>query len=351
MGSVSPLVAVYEECKKDDQKSEFLFLGTAFGPEKVAVESYRMPFQVISSGKWRRYFDWQNLTDLFRLAKGFFQSVGHIMKFKPDVVFIAGAFVGVPVAYAAWMMRVPVIIHQQDIIPGLANKLMAKVAAKVTVSFEISLKDFDPRKTVLTGNPVRREFHSCDVVRSKEFFDLVDDLPTVLMMGGGTGAATLNGIMQKAVPELVKFCQVIHITGRGKHNDFEATNYHQFEFLTTEMSDAICAADLVVNRAGLSTLSELIVMAKPTILVPMPDSHQEFNAQYFQKHNAVVNLSQKSLTSELLVSQIHDLLQNDGKRESLSSAISGMMGRDGAGEVVKLLRGIVGNKVKTVNKV
>ncbi len=337
MGSVSPLVAVYQELIKKDPKSEFLFLGTKEGPEAKAVGSYKITFKPISSGKLRRYFDWRNFSDTFKIAIGFFQSIRHIIKFKPDVVFVAGAFVGVPVAYASWLLRVPVIIHQQDIVVGLANKLMSPLAKKITVSFDISLKGFKGNKAILTGNAVRREFYSCDIIKSKEFLDLDEKLPVLLVIGGGTGAVAINRLIKESAPELVKFSQIIHITGKGKKIDLDLQNYYQYEFLTSEMIEAFCASDIVICRAGLSTLSELIIMAKPTIVIPMPDTHQDLNADYFQKSNAIINLSQKSVTAGILISQIKELISNPNKRNKLSENISKMMHREGAQKIAELI--------------
>ncbi len=337
MGSVSPLVAIYEEVKKREGSSQFLFLGTKAGPEKQSIESYKIPFRAIASGKLRRYFDWHNFLDPFKILGGFFQSLLIIMKFKPDIVIIAGAFVGVPVAYAAWLLRVPVLIHQQDIVPGLANKLMANVSTKISVSFEISLKDFSPHKTVLTGNPVRREFYSGDCESSRAFFKLREDLPAVLILGGGTGAIKINELVAKSISQLTQFAQVIHITGKGKSFDVEAENYLQFEFLTHEMLEALCAADLVISRAGISTLSELIIMKKPTILIPMPRSHQEDNARYFQKHDAVIVLSEDSLTPQAFADVVKGLVGSEEEKDNLAKKISEMMPNDGAKRVVDLI--------------
>ncbi|MFA5047770.1 MAG: undecaprenyldiphospho-muramoylpentapeptide beta-N-acetylglucosaminyltransferase [Patescibacteria group bacterium] len=337
MGSVSPLIAVYQEIKDKRSDVEFMFIGTKIGPEKEAVESYKMPFKAISSGKLRRYFSWQNLTDPFKIVAGFLQSFSILLKFKPNVVMVAGGFVGVPVAWTAWLLRIPVLIHQQDIIAGLANKLMANIATNITVSFEPSLKDFFPQKTVLTGNPVRKEFHACDYKKSRELFKLKEDLPALLILGGGTGAQDINQIIEKSVPQLLQFCQIVHITGRGKGIEVRAEGYQQFEFLTHGMTEAVCAADLVISRAGISTLSELIIADKPTILIPIPESHQEFNAQYFQKNNAVVNLSQQSLNSEVLVGTIKELFSDGAARDNLARNIYKVMPHDGAQQVAMLL--------------
>ena len=337
MGSVSPLIAVYQEIKEKRSDVEFMFIGTKTGPEKEAVESYKIPFRAIASGKLRRYLSWQNFTDPFRIVVGFFQSFFILSKFRPNVVMVAGGFVGVPVAWTAWLLHIPVLIHQQDIIAGLANKLMANIATKITVSFEPSLKDFFPQKTVLTGNPVRKEFYACDYKKSRELFNLKEDLPALLILGGGTGAQDINQIIEKSLPQLLQFCQIMHITGRGKSLDVQAENYQQFEFLTHGMTEAICATDLVISRAGISTLSELIIADKPTIIIPIPESHQEFNAQYFQKNNAIINLSQQSLNSEVLIDTIKELFSDSGARDNLARNIYKVMPHDGAGQVALLL--------------
>ena len=333
MGSVSPLIAVYEKIKKDNKDTEFLFVGSASGPEKKAVESYKISFKEISSGKLRRYFSWDNFIDPFRIFLGFVQSLVIIIKFKPNVVMIAGSFVGVPVAWASYILRVPILIHQQDIIAGLANKMMANFSKKITVSYESSVADFSASKTVLTGNPVREEFYSCNPEKGYEVFNLNKDLPVLLILGGGTGSQTLNEIVEQSLTDLLRFVQIIHITGRGKKVDVVAENYHQFEFLTHEMTEAICSADLVVTRAGMSTLSELIVTARPVVIVPIPNSHQEYNASYFQKNNAAIVLSQLSLTKENFVSTIKELFFEKQKKDMLVENISKIMDFSGAEKV------------------
>ncbi len=337
MGSVSPLIAVYQKIKKLHPETDFLFVGGKVGPEQKAVESYKINFKAISSGKWRRYFSLANIfVDPFKIIGGFFQSVSIILKYKPNVIMIAGSFIGVPVAYAASLLRVPVLIHQQDILVGMANKLMANVAIKITVSFEPSLKDFYKGKTVFTGNPVREEFYSCQPESSKEILQLKKDLPILLVLGGGTGSQNINGLVAYSAGDLSQFCQTIHVTGAGKGVEVEANNYQQFEFLTNEMQDALCAADLVVSRSGLSTLSELIILAKPTILIPLP-GHQELNAQYFQKNNAVRVLSEISLTKDMFVDVVKELMFQEAERQNLSRNIAKMMNHDGAGQVAAVL--------------
>lgn len=337
MGSVSPLLAVYSEIKKHHREIEFLFLGTEIGPEKSAVASYKIPYKAISSGKLRRYFDWRNFTDPFRIILGFFQSIKIIRDFRPDAIMVAGAFVGVPVAWAGRLSGVPVLVHQQDIETGLANKLMANAAKKITVSFDVSLADFPASKVVLTGNPLRGEFYYCDKEKSLDFFHLKKDLPVILITGGGTGSKTINELVEKALPKIVKFAQVIHTTGSGKGINFESDNYHQFEFMSHEMPEALCAADLVVTRAGLSTLTELAICGKAAVIIPLHKTHQELNAKYYQKHHAAVVLSEPSLNPEVLASALRDLLASKEKLQTLRDHIKKIMPSNGAEKVSQIL--------------
>lgn len=337
MGSVSPLLAVYTEIMLVDRETEFLFVGTTSGPEKASVESYKIPYQAIASGKLRRYFDWRNFSDPFRIALGFFQALKIIRQFKPSAVMVAGAFVGVPVAWAAKLSGVPILVHQQDIETGLANKLMANAAQKITVSFDVSLRDFPANKAVLTGNPLRAEFYHCDRENSRTLFNLKEDQPVILITGGGTGSKTINELVEKALPKIVKFAQVIHTTGAGKKISFEADNYHQYEFLSHEMPEALCVADLVISRAGLSTLTELSVCGKPAVVIPLYKTHQEFNAQYFQKYNAAVVLSEPGLNAESFASTLRDLVSDRDRLNMLSENIKKIMPADGAQKVASIL--------------
>lgn len=341
MGSVSPLLAVYSEIKNHHQDIEFLFVGTENGPEQAVVTGYKIPYQAIASGKLRRYFDWRNFTDPIRIALGFFQAIAIIKKFKPDAIMVAGAYVGVPVAWAGRLLGVPVLVHQQDIETGLANKLMSNAAKKITVSFDVSLSDFPATKVVLTGNPLRGEFYHCDKEKSLEFFHLKKELPVILITGGGTGSKAINELLEKTLPQIVKFAQVIHTTGSGKSINFESDNYQQYEFLSHEMPEALCVADLVVTRAGLSTLTELSVCGKSAVIIPLHKTHQEFNAKHYQERHSAVVLSEPSLNPEVLASTLRDLLSNKPKLQTLRENIKKIMPSDGATKVSEVLMAIM----------
>jgi len=351
MGSVSPLLAIAEKIKEKEDVVNFLWLGTKKGPEKKIIEKNNIIFKSIYGGKFRRYFSFKNFIDPLLILIGFFQSFFILLKFKPDIILTAGSFVSVPVVWAGWFLNIPSIIHQQDIRKGLANKLMTPFAYRITVTFEKFLKEFPSHKVVWTGNPIREELkvksEKLELEEIKKIFNLEKDLPTLLVMGGGTGALELNKLVVQALPKLLKFCQVIHLTGRNKNSKFQILDselknrYHSYEFLTEKMKYAYLVADLVVSRAGMGTLTELSVLAKPAIIIPIPNSHQEENANFFKKHQAAIMLSQINLTPEKLTEKIKKLLQNKEKLVSLSENIHKLIKADAAEIIIEEIFKIV----------
>jgi len=403
-GSVSPLLAVAEELKKSPHSLaprlprcggglprlprlprpgggpgggcgggyqggyNFLWIGTRNGPEKKMVDEKNIKFKPIFSGKLRRYFSWRNFIDPFFILIGFFQSLAVLSVWRPDIVISAGSFVSVPVVWAAWILRVPVLIHQQDARPGLANKLMAPFAKVVTATFEQSLRHYG-KKAVWTGNPVRSGLTKDDkkpplitaatataraTARAGQAGQagregvggLLNNLPTVLIIGGGTGATAINELVWQSLDKLTEFCQVIHITGKGKDRrqttDDRRQNYYSYNFLNTEqMAAAYAAADIVVSRAGMGVLTELSRLGKPAVLIPMPDSHQEDNAEIFKEKGAAIVLSQKELTPETFTENIKKLLDNGPLRLKLSDNIKKVI-KSGADEkIVRIIKEII----------
>ncbi|MFA6524717.1 MAG: UDP-N-acetylglucosamine--N-acetylmuramyl-(pentapeptide) pyrophosphoryl-undecaprenol N-acetylglucosamine transferase [Patescibacteria group bacterium] len=355
-GSVAPLLAIYQEMAKVEN-TEFLFIGGNNSIEKDLAEENNIRFQSITSGKFRRYFDPRNFLSPFSVILGFFQAVNLLRKWKPDIILSAGSFVAVPVVWAAWFLKIPAIIHQQDLIKGLANKLMTPFATKITVTFAESLADFPRGKTIVCGNPIRGSVLAGNRETAMHLFSLSDKVPVVLILGGGTGALTLNKVVTDSLARLLEFCQIIHIAGKGK-NIFQDKNlkdlyrpdsveemlgkketvqykssnldrYHAHEFLNMdELKHAFNVADIVVTRAGISTLSELAVLGKPVIIVPLAGSHQEKNADYFASRNAALTLNQKILNPELFTNFIYDLLHSKSKREELKKNISIIMDKN-----------------------
>lgn len=329
MGSVSPLIAIHQKIVSDSQIQRYsgyscLWLGTQKGPESEVVKKAGIRFEVIESGKLRRYFDLKNLLDFFRIIVGYFQSLYYVIKFQPDIVLTAGSFVAVPVAWASFLNNVPVFIHQQDVEVGLANKLMAPIAKKITVALEKSLDDFKKEKVFLVGNPVRLNCQPLKIEDSRigvlDLFNFSNELPVILILGGGTGALAINELVGQSVAELTKFCNIIHITGKDKNfnkqSEDNESQYRFFDFLDEQkIYSAMQAAQVVVSRAGMSILTELAYFKKSTIIIPIPNSHQEKNAKYFANQNAAIYLSQKNLTTEKFITTIENLLVDKTKQK------------------------------------
>lgn len=311
LGPVTPLLAVSEEVRRRDPMVEVFWIGTRKGPERKLISEYNIPFKAIMAGKFRRYISFKNIADNIHFVIGFFQSLIYLLHNRPDVIVSAGGFVSVPVTLAGWMLGIPSLIHQQDVRPGLANKVMSIVAKKITVAFKETMKAFPKEKTVWIGNPVREDIFHRDKQESLDYFDLNREKPVLLIMGGGTGAKRINEIVDAALPELLKFCQIIHVTGIGKAGEKkELTGYRRFQLLTEGMVYAYDAADLVVSRAGMGALTELSALLKPSIIVPMPDTHQEDNTEIFEQANAIQYLRQKTLSPERFIEKIKYTFDN-----------------------------------------
>lgn len=328
-GSVSPLLAIAEDLRAAGD-FEFLFVGTKNGIEKQMVKDAGIRYCAIAAGKLRRYFDWQNFLDIFKIKLAFWQALFLILKEKPALILSAGSFVSVPVVWAGALLRVPILIHQQDVRPGLANKLMAPFARLITVTFEKSLADYGA-KAVWTGNPSRVSFRR----KPESNFGLKENLPVVFIVGGGTGAEGINKLVEGGLENLLSFCQIIHSTGKGKMIPKRHENYYPYEFLNAEqMSVALKVATLIVSRAGLGALTEISANAKPAIIIPMPDSHQEDNAAIVLEKNAALVLNQKNLNSDSFAAAVKALLDNQAKRGEFSRNIKGLF-KEGANENIK----------------
>lgn len=339
LGSVIPLLAMADELRGE---YDLLFVGTRRGPEGEFVAKENLPFVAIDGGKWRRYWSWRNISDLFLFFAGWLESFWLLRKTRPALIISAGSFISVPLTAAAWLLRIPVLIHQLDYHPGLANKLMAPLAKRVTVSFEKSLKDYG-EKAVWLGSPVRSGLLSqANKSEAYKFFKLNKDKPVVLVVGGGTGAEEINHLIIDNLYNLSQICQIIHLTGRGKEVKVEGIkNYRQFSALSqTEMALALAAADVVVSRAGMGMLSELAFLTKPAIIISMPDSHQEANAQVLMSEQAAVVLNQKKVSALDLYRQIKDLLGNQEKMKSLGKNLQGALKTDASDKMIELIKEI-----------
>ncbi len=355
LGSVTPLIAVYEEFAGSAQA---MWVGTRSGPEKELVRGYHMPFRSIFSGKFRRYFSVRNFLDPFLLCIGIVQAFRIILTFQPDIIVGAGGYVSVPVMWAGWLLKKKILILQLDIQPSLANIMTRFCARGVALACDDQKKYFQGGKTVVTGIPVRKKIvelagkirDSKNRISLRVLLGIPDDnLPVVLIVGGGTGAEFINIRVLESLGELTKICHVVHITGKGKGGvavvSYIQERYHVFEFLGEKLLDYIAISDCVVTRAGMGMLSELSVYGKPTIIIPIPHSHQEKNAVYFerQKH-AAIYLLQEGLTAEKFIETIRRIFKDSVLMQELSDHVRLALPQDGARRVRELVEEIVKNR-------
>jgi len=348
-GSVTPLLVLAKKLRQKKENLDIVFVGTKNGPEKKMVLDYFVPgkainFIAIPSGKLRRYLSWINFIDIFRVIAAFFVSWRVLSQEKPGLLICAGGFVSVPLAYASYIKRIPIVIHQQDVRPGLANRLMAKTAKLVTTTFSKSLADYGDKAQWL-GNPAPEQVSEERVAVAKGKYKLTGDKPLLLITGGGTGSVDINNLVYKSLASLVLDFQVMHLTGAGKTPSLEIikelskyVDYHWQEIINPDdMFALIQGAAIVVSRCGLATLTELCVLKKAAILIPMPDSHQKDNAAVFQSKEAALVLEQDKLTDETFSKTIKELIADKYKMNQLENNISQVMKRNASEEMANLL--------------
>jgi UDP-N-acetylglucosamine--N-acetylmuramyl-(pentapeptide) pyrophosphoryl-undecaprenol N-acetylglucosamine transferase len=338
-GSATPVLAVAQALRQIDPTVEFLYVGTTEGPEAALARAQNIPFAGVAAGKLRRYFDLRNFVDPLRVVAGVGQAYGLVRRFRPHVAFSAGGFGAVPPMIAARAVRARTLIHQQDVEPGLANRLLAPLADQVTVSLSTSLEHFP--KARVTGNPVRAEILAADPSQAYQRLGLDPQAPLLVVTGGGTGALALNRLVAAAAPRLIESFQVLHLTGRGRGVPpaTDSPRYQAREFLVDEMPHVLAAATLVVSRAGMGTLTELAALGRPTLVVPMPDSHQRANAEAFARLGAVEVADQASLSPDLLAERVLALLADPERRDRLGRSLASSMPRDAATRIAALIAG------------
>ena len=350
-GPTSPLLAVAERLRKIDKKIEFVFVGSKKGPEQklLDAEGIKVKHVRIPAGKWRRYFSFMNFVDVFKIFFGFLKSLYLIIKYKPDLIFGAGSYVQVPVAWAAYFLKIPVVVHQQDLNVLLSTKLVAPIVKKITVSFYATIKKFPhttgmfrstkKTKIIWVGNPVRASILKGSVVRARKKFNLNDKYPTVLIMGGGSGSKAMNEVVLEAAPKLVEYVQVIHLTGGrlSKKKVFKHEHYHQFDFLGGDLKHAYAVSDLVISRGGMSTIGEIAALGKASVLIPLPDSPQMQNVQLLSLLKCAVAVSQDLFTPDNLLKVVRNILWSADLQKIMQDNVKKLQPKDADKKLAKVL--------------
>lgn len=313
-GHVTPNIALLPALK--ERSYEIEYIGSYQGMEKDLIEAQNIPYHGISSGKLRRYLDLKNLSDPFKVIKGLGQSFRLLGKIKPNVVFSKGGFVSVPVVLAAKMRRIPVIIHESDITPGLANKISIPAAKKVCCNFPETLKYLPAEKAVLTGSPIRQELLNGTPEDARSYCHFKTGRPVLLIIGGSSGAKVINDTIRRLLPELLKNYQIIHLCGKGNLDSSltKTEGYAQFEYISQQLKDMFALSDIVISRAGANAICELLALHKPNILIPLSAAasrgDQILNANSFEKQGFSYVLKEEDLTESALLDAIRQVAEN-----------------------------------------
>lgn len=337
-GHVTPNIALIPRLR--ELNYDICYIGSYDGIEKKLIEEFHIPYYGISSGKLRRYFDPKNFSDPFKVLKGIGEARRTLKELKPDIVFSKGGFVSVPVVLAAKRLHIPVIIHESDLTPGLANKICIPSAAKVCCNFPETLSHLPAGKAVLTGSPIRQELLRGNAIAALEFCHFTANKPVILVMGGSLGSAAINDTIRGVLPELLKNFQVIHLCGKGKLDPHltDVQGYVQFEYIKDELRDLFALADIVISRAGANAICELLALHKPNILIPLSAKasrgDQILNARSFEAQGFSIVLEEESVTNLTLLNAIQTLMDN---KETYIQAMKNSNQQDSIATITRLI--------------
>ena len=338
-GHVTPNIALIPRLQ--ELGYEIFYIGSHDGIEKKLIEDMGIPYYGISSGKLRRYLNLKNLSDPFRVLKGIGEARKILKELRPNIIFSKGGFVAVPVVLAARRLKLPVIIHESDMTPGLANKLCIPAAAKVCCNFPETADSLPPEKAVVTGTPIRAELMKGNKLEALKFCHFTANKPVVLVIGGSLGSVVVNDVVRQILPELLKSFQVIHLCGKDKLDpSLEGTEgYVQYEYIKKELADLFALADLVISRAGANAICEISALAKPNLLIPLSAKasrgDQILNARSFEKQGYSMVLEEEELTPEKLLEAVRKLYDS---RETFIAAMQSSDQTDSIGRILSLIQ-------------
>ena len=337
-GHVTPNLALLPSLQ--ERGYEIHYIGSYNGIERKLIEAAQIPYDGISSGKLRRYFDVKNFSDPFRVLKGYAEARRLIKKYKPDVVFSKGGFVSVPVVLAAKHYKIPTIIHESDMTPGLANKICIPSASKVCCNFPETLQYLPEDKAVLSGSPIRKELLSGDRLTGLQFTGLSAAKPIIMVIGGSLGAVAINNAVRSLLPKPLERYQVIHICGKGHLDDslIGRSGYVQFEYVDAPLRHLFAAADMVISRAGANSICEILALRKPNILIPLSAAasrgDQILNARSFEKQGFSTVLEEEQVNNDTLYEAIQNTFDN---RKSFIQAMEQSTLTDAVGIIMDLI--------------
>ncbi len=335
-GHVTPNLALIPELKKAGYN--VIYIGTENGMERGLVEKTGVEYHYVSTGKLRRYMSKDNFTDMFKVVKGIGEAKKLIKRLKPDIVFSKGGFVAVPVVLGAKFNGVPVIAHESDMTPGLANKIAMPFAKKICTTFPETVK-YIGKKGIHTGTPIRKELFDGDKEKGLKLCGFDNEKPVIMMMGGSLGSQKINKVLRAALTEITTGFQLVHICGKGNvDKSINIKGYKQFEYLSEELPHVIACADMVISRAGSNSISEFLALKKPALLIPLSAKasrgDQILNAQSFEKQGYSLVLNEEDMTPESLLKAIKELYL---AKDSLITAMAKSPASNGVENVMKVI--------------
>lgn len=343
LGPVTPLLNLYDIWSSRDEEVRFSWIGTFIGPERELVERKGIDFWRITSPKLSRGRKWKWIFIPFHFLVSVLMSFYVLRNLKPDLMITTGGYVSVPIAFVCKLMGIPVWVHQLDAKVGLANKIMAPLAVRVSTTFEESVDNFSPDKTVFIG-ALLNDFY-IEQVEAKNKLGIKKDKPLLLVLGGGTGAVQINEMMLAIAEDLLDEWQIVHITGPGKMipelQDLGG-DYMVDELVIDEMPVLFAAADLVICRAGLGTLLDLIKWGKPSIAIPISGSQQEKNMELMLDYNVARGLNM--VNAQILLETIRSLADSRLEREAMSQNVFNMIPHDGSIRLIEEVESLLNYK-------
>lgn len=328
LGPVTPLLAVAQALRADTPEMEMVWVGTPSGPERTLVEEAGMKFLYLPVARLTRYPSTEWVLLPLRLIQAIMTAWSVVRRERPSLIATAGGYTGVPVAWVGWWLGIPVWVHQPDVLPILSVRLIAPFATRITTAWQKTAKAFSVKKTRVIGNPVRPDIYAGAKDRAAERFAFDLTRPTVLVMGGGGGSAWINARIKDLLPEVLEQANVLHITGKGKKEDTHPPvprRYKAIEQLTEGMADALALADVVVTRAGMGALAECAALQKAVVVIPLPHSPQEANAQEITAVDAGIVLRQATASMGDMKGSILGLIQSAKRREEYGRALHALL--------------------------
>lgn len=335
-GHIFPIIAIIREIKKNhpQENFDFFYVGPKdkFAADLFSQEGVRI--KTILAGKFRRYFSFQNIVDIFKIPIGVIQAFYHIFVISPDAIFSKGGYGSLPIVFVGWIFQVPIFLHESDVVPGLANKIAGKFAIEIFTAFPVEKTLYFPKKKmVAVGNPLRKEILTIPTAEAQKSLQTTGEKAVILFLGGSQGAQRVNDILLLILPDILKDFEVIHQTGQANFEEVSkeakvliasdlGKYYHPFPFLAEkELTCAYRVSDFIVSRAGSGSIFEIAAVGKPSILVPLPEAaqkHQLKNAYVYAEAGACIVMEKLNFTPHFLLERLRFLFSNPEKLRRMS---------------------------------